>query len=428
MKRLFIFIALFILTDFALAGGLNKTSYFNSRTSALNGLYFAGVDGLSNIYTNPAGLSFNYGKSFQASYYFRSEQNTFDGKLRGLYKSITKSDGSYNLGFSWSFENGLAFGFNYQDNFDYELEWPYVLIIKKGQISEVNASDLFEFNKIKSISPAVSYKFGNLSAGLALNILNVKNQFAFPKQNYNWTDSISQPLYQLNFSEDGWGYNFNLGLMYEFSKNFRAGISVLSGYEISLDGKAIGDLYSVVDSASSSSQYTTKFQDPWKIGLGIFYAVNDFITLNIDFRFNLFGSLNDEINRTFTDNIWQEKSQIPDSLTGFSAAYTRQYYNNTFDLGLGIEYKVTSDLEMLFGYRFSQSPNSSSTFNMLRPTVSQHALSAGFVFHDNSFSIGGSVVYFAGIKESVNNSEFEVHNGIYDTSGLIPTITIKYDF
>lgn len=416
------------LAQTVLAQGTNKKSYFGARSTALNGLYFAGIDGINNIYINPAGLAYNRSYGFEASYYFRSEQNTFNGDLNGIYKSINKDFGSYNFGVYWSMLDGLTFGLVYEQNYDFEINWPYVLIIRKGMVANVEASDLYSRAKNNTITPAIAYKIGSLSAGIAVRISNINTAISFPQKNYNWIDSISFPIYQFTFDKEGWLINFNLGLMYDFNDDLRAGFFISNGSEKILTGTAKSDLYAVMDSSQSQVSYTAKYQSPWKLGLGFLYKLNETLKINVDAQYNLYKNFDDQINRKFENQIWQTKGLIPDSLTGFSISSIKQFFNNSFDLGIGLEFKAALDLDFNFGYRFSQSPNSDKSFDMLNPIVDQHSFSAGFAYYDNPLTIAGSIIFFTGTQKEISNSSFNVHDGKYDTSGLIPTLSFKYEF
>ncbi len=432
MKITRILFCLFIINAFVsqylFAGGDNKISYFGAKPVALNGLYFAGVDGVSNLYHNPAGLSFLKTNSFEASYYMHSEQNTFNGDVRGLYKTITKSEGSYNLGITWSLISGLTFGLGYKDNVDYQIDWPYVLINRTGSVSSVNAFDLNQLQRSQTLSPGFSYRYGPISAGVTVNITHLKNAISFPQNNYNYNNSTAQPIYQFNLSEKDWLIDFNFGIMYELDDQLRIGFTLVEGIKKNISGEAKSELYAAVDSGNVISGYSTEYQTPWRLGFGVWYKINDNLKVNLDARYNLYGNLDKEVTRNFDDGLWQLKSGIPDTVTGFSISKVKQFYNNTIDAGIGLEYNVMSDLDFNFGYRFSQSPNSEQSFDMLNPTVDKHLFSVGFIYYDNSFTISGSLIYFKGLKEEVKNSDYSVQNGVYNTSGVIPTLSIKYEF
>lgn len=409
-----------------LAGGTNRSPIFGARAMGLNGLYYAGSDGISNIYLNPAGLAYKYGMSFEATAFFKSEQNSFNGDVRGVYNSIEEDDENFGLGFYWSIFENMTVGIAYESIFDFKVNWPYTLIVKSGEISNVSTTDMMYQEKFKIISPAISYKMGDLALGLSAKITRVNIESAFAQENYNWVDSLSLPVYQVDLKGNNWFWNINFGVMYDFSESFRVGLSLSNGFDDKISGTAESRLYTDVDSANSSVNYTSKYQSPLKVGAGVLYKLNEQLALNFDFRYNFYSSLDKEINSKFEDPTWEEKSNITDTLTGFSVSSFPQYFNNSIDIGIGLEYLATEDLDLVFGYRFSQSPNSGKTYSLLNPTVDQHLLSAGFIYRDNQMTLEGSLVYFFGISKNINNSIEEVHNGDYNTSGMIPTITLKY--
>lgn len=429
LSKIFMFLLtmIVVLPSLVFAGGTNRSPIYGARVLALDGLYFAGSDGLSNIYLNPAGLAGIKKNFVEVTGFFKSEQNSFKGDVRGVYNSIREEDGNFGVGFNWSIFKNMTVGLAYEDFIDYKVNWPYTLITKIGGSSDVTTTDMSYKEIIKSISPAISYKVGSFSFGASAHILNIRVESAFAQENYNWIDSISLPIYQINLKKDGWLWNFNLGLTYEFSTDFKLGMAVTNAVDGELEGNAYSKLYSDVDSTKSKVGYKGKYQSPLRVGLGILYILNEQLAFNLDIRYNLYGSLDDELNGNFDDPIWAEKSTLPDTLTGFSAATFPQYYENTIDVGLGLEYFATENFDVAIGYRYSQSPNTVKTFSLLNPTVDQHLFSAGFVYRDNKLIIEGSAVYFIGKKNNVSSSPFEVHNGDYDTSGFIPTISLKYE-
>ncbi|MBN1302041.1 MAG: outer membrane protein transport protein [Melioribacteraceae bacterium] len=411
-----------------IAGGTNRTPVFGARAMSLNGLYFAGVDGISNIFLNPAGLSLQGGNLFEFSYHFRSEQNQFDGDVRGLYNSLREEDGNYGIGFSLPLSDDLTVGIAYKDVFNYKVDWPYVLIIQSGQISNATATDLSKKEFRKIISPAISYRIGDFAAGLTINIVNLKVETSVPRENYNWIDSISLPLYQVDLDEDGWIWEFNFGIMYKLNQSLRLGAVVTNAVDEELTGSANSRLYQTVDSAAQKTEFITQYQSPWKVGLGIEYEISPELKLNFDFRYSLFSGIDSEVKRDFDDPVWQDKSAIADTLTGFPIRSVKQANESTIDIGLGVEYVVSPTFTLSAGYRYSQSPNADQSINLLEPGVDQHMISAGFSVIDGNIALEGSLVYFTGIKKKINSSDFAVHNGVYNTSGIIPTLTLKYGF
>jgi long-subunit fatty acid transport protein len=421
-----VLIIVLVLSHEVYAGGTNKTSLFGAKSAALNALYFAGSDGLSTLYLNPAGLVYNHDRSFTLTGFSRTEEQIFDGVERGLYKSLYDDDLNIGAGINWPISSELNLALAFESVVDFRAAWPYVLFQKTGNSSVTIASDTYNGIYYQNITPAISYKTGDLALGLAVNVVNIKHKMAFAQSNPDYANSVGLPAYQFDFTQTGWTFNFNFGLMYELSSDLRLGLSVINGTKASIEGDARTKLYEVTDSTSNISSIKSDFQTPWQIGVGGFYKINEYLKLNVDFRFNLYSGLNDKIEFNYSNSTWQSKAAEKDTITGFSAASLLQKFKNSFDAGLGIEYAAASNLDLYFGYRFSSSPNLDETYNLLMPTVSIHAFSAGFGYFDDEMTIEGSVVYCKGIEKSITSSPYSVHNGKYKSSGVIPTLTFKW--
>jgi long-subunit fatty acid transport protein len=408
------------------AGGTKRLALFGAKSTALNALYYAGVDGITNVYTNPAGLIYNSGKGFEMTGFSRTEEQIFDSNMRGLYRSLYEDDMNFGAGFYWSFAENMSFAISYESTVDYRVTWPYVLLEKVGTSSVTIASDMYNevFNQI--ISPTFSYKMGDLSIGLSANIMNVKQRIAFAQSNSKVSQNVGLPAYQFDFSQSGWAWKVNLGLMYQVNDDFRLGFAVMNNSSTTISGKAHTKLYEVTDSAKNVSDVESDYQTPWQFGAGCVYNISHNLFLNLDMRYNLYSGLDEQINLKYSESKWQQNSIRQDSVTGFSPASLIQKFENSFDVGVGLEYAAGSDVHLYFGYRYSSSPNSEETFSLLMPAVNQHSVSAGFSYFDDEMSIDASIVYTRGIEKTISNSPYSVHNGTYSSNGVIPTLTFKW--
>lgn len=419
---------LFLFSQIIFAGGTNRASLFGAKTTALNGMYFAGADGVTNIFLNPAGLVQLSGKSLELTCFLVQEEQVFKSDINNLHKSLLEGDANIGLGIYWAFTPNFTAAFAYQSTFDYNVSWPNVLLYKNGNSATTVATDLFNVNKYRIFSPSISVKWDELSFGLAVNIINIKNNISFAQNNYVWTGSNGLPAYQLDYSQNAWAVDFNFGLTYQYNENLTLGLTANNGVSKTLKGDARSKLYELTDSTQSTSGIESKFQIPWKIGFGCLYKIDKNIALNVDFRYNLYGNLDEKRDFKFDNETWQSNVQIPDTVIGITASNQPLFLKNSFDAGLGLEYQLYSDFSIYLGYRFSQTPNSDQTFNMLNPTVSHHTFSCGFGYSDDEMTIEGSVAYYTGVEKTISESMFNVNNGIYDASGAIPTFTLKYKF
>ena len=424
-----LFAIILCFSQVVFAGGTHRSSMFGAKTNALGGMYYAGIDGLSNSYLNPAGLSFLDGRSFEFSAFIKSEENTFESKLSGLHRSFYEDDVNGGLGFYWSLGEGFTVAFSFESIYDYRVNWPYVLVSTRGTTSDVSASDMSCQIQYNNFTPAVGYKLGSLAVGLAANIISVNEKISFAQSNYDWFETGNNlPVYQMDLSNDGLIWNLNLGLMYRLNEDWRIGLTLSNGAEEKLSGDAKSKMFEEVDSLYGSTGSESNYQIPWTIGVGCVYRLNEILTFNLDMKYSLYKNLDEVIEYTFDNKTLQNKYSPVDSITGYSSGQVPQYFDNSIDIAAGVDIKAYDDFNVLLGYRYSASPNSEKTYSMLNPSVNQHMFSLGFSYFDEEFILDGSVVYYTGKEKSITENPVALHNGIYDAQGFIPGLTIKYKF
>ncbi len=409
-----------------LAGGTNRTSLFGAKTTSLNGLYFAGIDGISNVFMNPAGLSYYNQKILEVTGFIKQEENVFNGEAGKLHKSILDSDLNLGAGIVWPLTENLTAAFATELLEDFKVNWPYVLLYKQGTSMVSAATDLYNRYQYRYFSPSIGYKWAKFSAGITFNVLNVKNTLAFAQSNFDWIGTQGLPAYQFDYAQKAWTWNTNLGFMYQVNEELRIGVSIVTPISVTLKGDAATKLYQLTDSTDIFVKMESKYYAPWRIGIGSVFHLNEDISFNIDLRYNAYNETDEEIKFIFNNSIWEQNSKIEDQISGVSASSLFQYYNNSIDVGAGVEYQADSDLKIYAGYKFSQSPNTEKSYSLLNPTVSQNQFSCGFSYTSEEVTVEGGVLYYLGVEKSVTGAIYKVNNGRYNVSGVIPTLTLKY--
>ena len=219
-------------------------------------------------------------------------------------------------------------------------------------------------------------RFDQLTIGVTVSAYQVKQETAFPLENRLWYDTLSIGLaaYQFNYNEDAWTYGFDIGLLYDVSPDLQIGVMARSGYSADLSGTAQSRYFADLDSAASETDLSSKFEIPWVFGGGLVYSLSENLTMNIDVQYSMWSNTQEAMNYDFNNSVWQNNLPVNDSLSGIRADKFLLDFQNTIDAGVGLDLKLT-DLDLRFGYRFSQSPNSESTYSYLFPAVNQHRVS-----------------------------------------------------
>jgi len=131
------------------------------------------------------------------------------------------------------------------------------------------------------------------------------------------------------------------------------------------------------------------------------------------------------LQMNYADPGWNGKDFQTDPLTGIDPNNILLAFENSFDAGAGIEYDLT-DWSFRGGYRFSQSQNSTASYNYLFPTVDQHWFSLGLGYNDVEYIVDLGVSYAFGQETKIVS--VPAISGKYDSETINVSMTLKYVF
>lgn len=428
MKLIFItlpIVFIFFFNHCLVAGDANFTSSARAKTLSLNGMYFAGADGLQSMLGNPSMLSLLNSKGFELYIIDHMGQYEFENMHNNLFESFRDDDFSLGGGIFWSFSPFFSAAISFQRAFDYRISWPFANLFVNGSSSSLLAFDFFNEITADAASAAFAYKFDNISVGASVHLYYLENHASFPVTNNRWDQGLGQAAYQFAYNQDGYSFGFNLGASLQLNDQLRIGIMSKSAYKTDLEGSALSNMFSEIDSNTSAAELTGNFEMPWIFGSGLIYEWTENLKLNFDLQFNLWDGIQKTFDLNFNNPVWQENLSSMDSLTGINAASFNLSFDNSIDAGFGIEYN-TSGLVLRTGYRFSQSPNTEATYNLLFPSVDQHWISLGLGYHDGSLLIDAVVAYAFGISKKITATGRDNLSGKYSSSTVLPAVTFRY--
>ncbi|KUG25179.1 long-chain fatty acid transport protein [hydrocarbon metagenome] len=428
-KFTILIIALFLLFTNLNAGLPTFFPVSSSKVMSLNGIYAAGNDGISSLSTNPAGLGYLNGRGVELSVFGRLGQQDYVRDDGTLFRSFRDDDIGVNIGAFWKISDKITIAADYNNAYQYRVNWPFAKFFEGELGSSVLAFDHFNDYSITSINPSAAINFGSFTIGLSLNIFNIKHDFAFYQGNAGWdTTETQNAAYQVSIFEDAWGFGGTLGIQADLSSDLRIGAFVKSSVSATLEGDARSRLMVDVDSSVSKTSVSSEFEKPWVLGLGVIYKLTDQLTINVDALYNLWGSIQTTQSFTYGNEVWNERLSNLDSLSGYTGGSFPLNFENSFDLGFGIEYDTKSDVTVRLGYRYSQAPNVESNYTMLYPAVDQHWLSFGIGFWFEEFYLDLALAYAVGIEKNVLKDKNFFFPGNYNGNAFVPSVNIKYQF
>lgn len=423
--RIITFFIFLLFSNFLIFAGGNFKSVNSAKALSLDGLYVAGQNGVSGIYNNPAGLISLNGAGVDLTIQDRISTYKFDNTLNGLYQSYGEDDFNISGGFFWKILENFVVGASYNNAINFNVDWPFTMFRQSDSASAVLGFEFANQIKAEAISPAAAFKMGNYTVGLSINLYRVTWHTAFPLENKRWFQNIGDAAYQFNYDLDAWSVGFSLGFLADFSSSLSVGASVKSGFKSSLKGNAKSQMFAVLDSASFQTNISGNLEMPWTFSLGIIYTLSDNLKLNLDGAYSLWGQTPDRFKFSFDDSFWQSRLTQTDSISGINPSSFPLLFKNSFDMGIGLEYKPVGDFTYRIGYCFSKSPNSEITYNMFFPNIDRHSFSIGIGYAEEGWSVDGALLFSIGISKSVISS-LPVLTGEYNYNLVMPTITLKY--
>lgn len=433
MKKNTIILISILLTLFMInkaeSGDTNFTPIIGARTLALNGLYFAGSDGIATIVTNPASLLYLQGQGLEASITERYGQQQLRRDGTDWFRSFRDSDFAFSGGFYWVLSSRLAVALSAHRSIDYQVEWPYAVLRRKGTTVGIAGYDIYNRIMVDAISPSLAVQIDKFKIGLTVLVNRIQNYIAFPIGNTLWYAGKGKVGYQFNYQMDGMVLSCNLGAMAPLSDKLRLGVSIQSGLKTTLEGSARSELFWEVDSINVTQvDLSANFELPWTIGSGMVYQLTDQIDLNWDIAYHFWSGIQQTYDFEFSDNRWFERLAAPDSFAGVQGNQLYNDFHNSIDVGIGAEYKYSEQLVFRSGYRFSQSPNESNTFHLLYPGVHQHWFSIGIGYYSGNYTLDACLAYSFGISQQTKASDNFIFYGKYDSDTVLPAVSLKYHF
>jgi long-subunit fatty acid transport protein len=415
----------FLVNSFLAAGDASFSSASRAKTLSLNGMYFAGADGLQPVLGNPSSLSLLNSRGVEFYIVDHIGQQEFENLQNDLFQSFYDDDFSFGGGVFWSFSPVFTAALSYQRAVDYKVNWPFANLFSNDSLSSLIAFDFLNEITVDAASASFSYNFGQLSVGVSANYYYIEQHTSFPRSNERWNQGDGQAGYQFSYSQDGNAFGFNLGAALQLNDRLSIGAMTKSGYKTDLEGKASSNMFAQLDSAASVVNLSGTFEMPWVAGGGIVYELSEYLKVNLDFQYSLWNGIQKSFDLNFDNSDWQQNLSSVDSLTGINGASFNLSFENSFDAGFGIEYKA-SDLVLRTGYRFSQSPNTDQSYNMLFPSVDQHWISLGIGYQDENFLVDAVVAYSFGVSTDVSGSGIRNLSGTYNSSVVLPAVTFRY--
>jgi long-chain fatty acid transport protein len=285
------------------------------------------------------------------------------------------------------------------------------------------------------ISPVVALKVGpNLSVGLAGHALYghfeltegawlgetllVEGEEGTPDQ---WI-MLFDP-YQRSEDATGWGFGATLGALYSVNEDLSVGATVRTPIKVGMEGDV--EVTSTDPAYQSASQSET-FDLTYPMWAGVGAAYRDFLMdgmdLTLDVQWTQWGKL-EKITR-------EVASPLPGGL-----GTTWLKWKNTFEFGLGLDYRLTRSTSLYAGYRKIPDPAPDETYDFVLPQNGKDVISFGVGYRQDVWSLDLCLEYQLGqAREFLVVNDLITVGGIRDVTDknfediMIPSLSFTYGF
>jgi long-chain fatty acid transport protein len=251
--------------------------------------------------------------------------------------------------------------------------------------------------EIFNVNPVISYRMSpSISFAAGLDLLLVKATL-LNKINFS---TLALPDGNQEFSGDGKGLGYNLGLYTELSRNLSFGISYRSEIEVDIEADVSFQLPTpALRSAFPETKGITTITFPQQLHAALAYRFIDRLTIEAGVRWEGWSSYDKlEIN-------------LENAINGLNTIITPKNWDDTFSFTMGGRYGLNSSLTLLAGYVRGNDPIPDDTFDPVLPDSTTDALTCGFELNLNKIKFGFAYSYQRWQKRYKNNSVGAIYSG-----------------
>jgi long-chain fatty acid transport protein len=285
------------------------------------------------------------------------------------------------------------------------------------------------------ISPVLAMKLGpSLSVGIAGHALYGHFQLTtggwledslLIEGEEGTPDAWLMFLDSYEFSEDaiGWGFGATVGALYWLNEDVSFGAAVRSPITVDMEGDVeVRSTAPGFESAPQSETFDLTY--PMWAGVGVAYRdiLMDGLDMTLDAQWTQWGKLA-KITRSVDE-------ELPGGL-----GVTQLDWENTFEIGVGVDYRLTRSASLYFGYRRIPSPAPDETYDFVLPQTDKDVLSFGVGYRQDVWSMDFCLEYRLGQAREYEVTKITLPNGAeeYITDKhfedvMVPSLSFTYGF
>ncbi|MCQ4269414.1 outer membrane protein transport protein [Pseudomonas kuykendallii] len=259
--------------------------------------------------------------------------------------------------------------------------------------------------KVVTAQPTVSYRFNDqLSVGLGLTVNRISGKLESAVLNAA-TPGLNDGRARIKGDDTALGYN--VGVLYEFSPQTRAGLTYHSMVDYKLEGDTRITGAGFGPFSGSKYDASLKLKTPESADFSITHDLNDQWTVYGGATFTRWSRL---------ESIVVQNDGVPAPLAGnFGTITEEQNWHDTWAYAIGASYKLNKQWVLRAGLGMDQSPANNQDRSPRIPTGDRKTLSLGFGWSPTE-DLTIDVAYSYLKEEDVDINQASATKGVYNAT------------
>lgn len=221
---------------------------------------------------------------------------------------------------------------------------------------------------------------------------------------------------QMQDNASGWGYCATAGVLFKATKALSVGAVVRTSMTVPMKGD--------IEMTSTAPELVLPAQDqdydltfPMWAGLGLAYrdVLVDGLTLTSDVTWTQWSQSGEIVRST--------ESELPEGIGSMDPEW-----DDTIEVGVGLDYKVSRAVSIRMGYRNVPSPTDEEHFSFVFPQIAKSVVSAGVTYRSDAWHADVALEYQAGEPLDLSPRVNYESNGKNLEDLLVASLALTYAF
>ena len=277
---------------------------------------------------------------------------------------------------------------------------------------------------VVNVNPSIAVKLCDavsVAAGLDVYMTQLELKQAIP---WSYLTGLALPDGVAHLKGDGQGVGGNAAITYHLTKAQSLALTYRSPVTVDLSGDSEFSGAEMLG-MSSSGDFESSMEFPAMVGLGYGIELTDTIRIGADVEWIEFSRY---------DSLTLDAGASNPLLNGSSAQNPMaplvlpQNWKDTWNFGVGGDWKATESLTLRAGYIYLESPVPDETLAPTLPDASRHVVTVGAGIKRGAHVIDLAYGYSFFPDRTVTSDQNPAYDGTYETTSHLMSISYGYSF